>query len=533
MKKRAQQPDAYTFTTLFRGFALHTGFSLSVSRTLSIYHSMFAENSPVRPSIIHTNAVLKVCALAGDIDALLGVAARLPRRGNGAPNNRTFTTVLNAIRSDAFAVEYGDERTPMQVEKQIKAVVQGRRLWVEIRDLWERGELLVDEELVCAMGRLLLIRYDGKDCDDILSLLEQTMGLSRQVPRIGEPGWRASRRYQHAIHVPEDELFSLDEMVPVPHEDISESEHPSDSQSDAFAPLPHGPPSSQAAVRPGRNTLSMVLDACINTHMIRAAQNYWGLLTDPAGSYQISPDTENCYMYLRLLRKQRASRLAVEFVNDMRQGTFGPEVGLDNKTFRTALACCVRDKANRNSISNAAKLVHMMNKTLSYPDARALETYLTVARLQEPLEWRILMDVVKDVSSGISNLRSLLAYNPEVGKEQEVYLKDLVKAEIGAIDIVLDLGNEDMRRKEKKMFGELKNTLQAWLTRMANMSKSPEERRRSRYPLDHENGRASSGDDENERAHEAVNAVRAVKEKNWKMMPDKRVASSSKRLAQD
>lgn len=63
---------------------------------------MFADNCPVKPNIIHTNAVLKVCALARDMDALWGVAAKLPTKGFGAPDNLTYTTILNAIRTVAW-----------------------------------------------------------------------------------------------------------------------------------------------------------------------------------------------------------------------------------------------------------------------------------------------------------------------------------------------------------------------------------------------------------------------------------------------
>ncbi len=549
MKKRAQLPDAHTFTTLFRGFSWHPKFSLSVSRALSIYHSMYADNCPVRPSIIHTNAVLKVCALAGDMDALLGVAARLPPRGNAAPNNLTFTTILNAIRSDAFEAEKG-ERTPLQEERQIRAVAQGRRLWEEIRERWERGDIYIDEELVCAMGRLLLIRSDDKDCDDILSLLEQTMGLPRQVPRMGEPGRRAARRSHQPFDVPEDDLPSLDELVPVPQEGISEPGDSSNPESDPFALLPHGLPDSQAAVRPGRNTLSLILDACVRVRMVRAAQNYWGLLTDPAGSYKILPDTENYHMYLRLLRVQRASNLAVELVADMRQGALGPKVALQTKTFRIALSCCVRDKKNRNAIAHAAKLVRLMIDTLSYPDARTLGMYLNLAHSQQPLEWRILMGVIKDVQSGIGNLRSLLAYHVEEGRQHEIDLQDLVKATIGAIDTGLDLGNEDLQQEEKQKFRESRNALQAWITRMANKHKSVEEGGSNQYRQGGENRRASSRDNEVEKVHEAVDEAemgtgalvkkidpierrRAVRKNKWKKTVDKRVASAWERLAED
>src|SRR5450432_2553925 len=107
MKKRGQAPDAVTYTILFKGLAEHAHYPHVVSKTLSIYHSMFASNSPVKPNTIHTNAALKVCARAQDMDALFGIAAKLQRKGLRAANNLTFTTILNALRRNALAATPG------------------------------------------------------------------------------------------------------------------------------------------------------------------------------------------------------------------------------------------------------------------------------------------------------------------------------------------------------------------------------------------------------------------------------------------
>jgi len=68
---------------------------------LAVYNSMFAPNSAVTPNIIHTNAIINVCARGKDMDALWSVAGRLPERGPGAPDKWTFTTILNALASNA------------------------------------------------------------------------------------------------------------------------------------------------------------------------------------------------------------------------------------------------------------------------------------------------------------------------------------------------------------------------------------------------------------------------------------------------
>ena len=469
MKKRAQLPDAYTFTILFRGLSWYPHFSKSSARALSIYQSMFAENSPVRPSIIHTNAVLKVCALANDVDALLGVAAELPTRGNGAPDSLTFTTILNAIRDNASGktgprkVTFEDEDTE-RIKTTALAVQQGRRLWVDIKRRWMSGDLRLDEEFVCAMGRLLLLGNEARDQDDILSLLKQTMGIPRQVARLADPCFT---KPEEATGPTEDP-----ELPSVPPTNVEFEKLRSTSKVEDDVPNPPSDPfatgPTRSAVRPGRNTLSLVLDACIRLKYVRAAQNYWGLLTSPDGHYNIVPDLENYHMYLRLLRLQRSSKLAVELVDEMRSGDLTGKAGaVQIKTFRIALSCCVRDINNRNSVVHAGKLVRMMMDTLPYPDAKALSMYLRVALGQKPRDWRIVMGAIRGTELGVKNLRSLLAYDL-VGsrKQNEEDILELVKGLIGAIDVVLDLGNEEIKDEEKKRCREQRFTLAAYITRM-------------------------------------------------------------------
>ena len=475
MKKRAQRPDAYTFTILFRGFSWYPQFPQSARRALSIYQSMFSENSPVRPSIIHTNVVLKVCALAHDIEALLGIAAELPTRGSGAPDNLTFTTILNAIRSKAFEETEGRKATSREGhaghKEEIKALAiqQGRRLWVEVRQRWMSGDLRLDEEFVCAMGRLLLLGNEARDHDDVLSLLEQTMGIPRQVARVADPNLERAEEVSGPVEDPDYSPYSP--MNAEPENLLSASKEEDDflePPSDPFAAHHHTTGPNLSNVRPGRNTLSLVLDACIRLKHIRAAQNYWGLLTSPDGYHKIIPDSENYHMYLRLLRLQRSSKLAVELVEEMKSGNLTGKAGaVQTKTFRIALSCCVRDIKNRNSIVHAGQLVRMMTDTLPHPDAKALSMYLQVALGQKPRDWRVIMGVIHGTELGVRNLRSLLAYDPAGPRKQnEEDILELVRGLISAFDVVLDLGNEEISGEEKRRCREQKHTLAAYVTRM-------------------------------------------------------------------
>lgn len=502
MKKRAQTPDAYTFMTLFRGFSWNIRYPKTLEQALSIYHSMFADTSLVKPSIAHTNAVLKVCAFTGDIDAMFGVAARLPTKGKGAPDTLTFTVIVNAIRNQAREDTKGQHVTASLVERQRAAVMQGRRIWGEIRDRWVAGDLHMDEELVCAVGRLLLIGNTSQDSDDILSLVEITMGIPRQIPRLGDPARKTYVEQQRAMRTskaenPEDSLETL-----LPPEETDEKEATLTPRAESrlveqdveslnpFAPLSKFLP-EQYRIRPGENTLSLVLEACTSLRLYRPAQDYWGLLTSPT-NYNIIPDQANYHTYLRLLRLQRASKLSLEIVEEMAKGTLvappkrpsrrsataTPPV--QGKTFRIALSTCARDKMNPNALGYAQRLVRIMTDTLEDPDPQCLISLLTVALGHEPRDWRVLRAVVRGQEANLRSIRSMIAYKkfaPEIKSRreervgEEAVVIELMRLMVSVFDRVMGLGKEMMSSKEKGECMEQKNMIMALITRRMGTQK--------------------------------------------------------------
>lgn len=465
MKKRAQQPDAHTYTVLFRGFAKVPHYPQSLARTLSLYQSMYAENCPVKPSIIHINAVLKVCAQCGDVDALFGVAAKLPTHGAGAADNLTFTTILNAIRTDAWGRI--SDTTPGRAERRHRATMQGRRMWGEIIRRWENGDMKIDEELVCSMGRLLLIADSERACKDVLSLVAQTMGIKQPQSII-----HRSPRELRQLDPPEDGSTSSDlEMVQSPslNEPVSDSDElPDNVPGSEFYPLSEKNSKRTHFARAGCNTLSMVIDACIRLRAIPAAQDYWGLLTDPDGPHNVEPDSENYHMFLRLLRVQRASRLALEIVRDMRRGPSGSEpIKLEPKTFRIALSACARDIKNPNVLENAEALVRMMLDTLPSLDIKSLEIYLHVAMFREQKnDWMSLLSVLRGSVLGVRNLRSQLHYtrDKKLSSDFRDDLARLMRKLIGAFDVTMAKGEEFMSVNDVELCKEQRGLLTKWVT---------------------------------------------------------------------
>lgn len=477
MKKRMQQPDSHTFTMLLRGFSLqssrHPKRKPPVDLALKIYHSMSADNCPVKPNIIHTNAVLHICALAGDIDALWGVAAKLPQRGPGTPTNFTFTTILDAIRMSAW--QSGNDLEDQSVEetgvRRQESVIQGRRIWEEVISRWRAGDLWIDERLACSMGRLLLLGTVTQDFQDVLSLAEQVMGIpKRNADRI-EPPPTVSYPMSQEVQ-PTDPATSSTEPTPTPLDPPSSPPPPTDLVR-VFRSDPSKDPPNLTA-QPGPNTLSLLLAAGINLRQPRIAQYYWNLLTSPTGPYKVAPDNENYHMYLRLLRLQHNSRLALQVVQDLiSQANDAPrkanaedgavmegkkQGAVAAKTFRIALSCCVRDKNNPEAINHATEIVRLMQETLTAPDIRSLGMYLDLGISQKKKDWRAVWHVCRHMRAPMELVKNGLNYGVQgaegvsglgTGWDMEE-VGNLWKSYAGAVDSVLDLGREDLYNDSKR-----------------------------------------------------------------------------------
>jgi pentatricopeptide repeat protein len=407
MKKRAQFPDGHTYAIIFNGCALHPQPSNALAKALPIYHSMMTEKSPVRPTVVHVNAVLKICARAGNMDAMLAIAEDMPSKGVGSPNNLSYTTIFNALRFSAV----GDLRntlTPMQKRQNTqKAMLEARRMWFDISKRWGRGELWVDEELVCSFGRLLLIG-GRQDVDDILSLIEQTMNIPRQIPRLGTDARREvdpqAQRSESSLQLNE-EASSAD---PIP-EQVAGNPQSEVAVVDLFEPIASSstpsPPRGLFA-KPGQNSFSLILEALLEMKLKGTAQKYWQILTS---EHNIQPDRENYHAYLRILRVARASNEAIDVILSMSIRDLTPS------TFRIAMAACRRDKLNKNAFANGGKLLDLMQTALREPDIPFLEEYLELAVTAPAYSKKISSSGESDwskYSQGKQILRALERLNP-------------------------------------------------------------------------------------------------------------------------
>ena len=451
MKKRAQAPDARTYTIIFNGAANHPSANEALGRVLSIYQSMLLDRSPVRPNTIHVNAILKMCARAQNMEAMFAIADQLPPKGLRAPNNLTFTTIINALR--IYAVnDLRSTLTPIQKnENRRQAMLDARRIWQDVSKRWQQGDLWIDEELACAMGRVLLLGAE-RDHDDILSLVEQTMNIRRQAPRLPIPGQKnlietggrgSSATSEAGDLKPRPRQRELDAANisqgaaadgTQSQEAVSSEDEPGTTQAELDAafmdqfqsvlPTTSSLAPAGAYAKPGSNTLSLLMQSILFLRLKEPATKYWDLLTK---EYGVRPDAENYHAYLRVLRVARASGDAVKLLIEM------PRSYLQPKTFRIAMSTCLRDKKNRNVFANSGKILDIMQDTLEIPDMVALHTYLDLAmvaplsdkvasgtaRELQYAQGRQIIRALERLGPSFVNIRSLLVYGDTSGANNE------------------------------------------------------------------------------------------------------------------
>jgi hypothetical protein len=468
MKKRAQFPDAQTYTIIFKGCSEHPYVKEGLQKGLLIYTSMLAENARIKPNTIHTNAMLRLCSRARDQDTLLGIAGQMDSTGLNAPNNLTFTTILNAFRMNAIGDPTMDPESLRQTRR--KAIQNARRMWGDIYVRWRKGDIFIDEELVCAMGRVLLLG-DAQDLDDILSLVQQAMDVRRQLPRM-------DTKSRQKI---EPSLQGKSAPAEAPAETQNETLTTNDTDdTDTAAQTPAIVPNSDnvfavstyeasqlaksiAHATPGQNTISLVLDALLKMHVKEAATKYWEVFTQ---TKNIIPDADNYHAYLRILRVFRSGGEACELLKTI------PPPLVSEKICRLAMSACLRDKNNHHTFSHAGKILDIMQTHLRVPDIRTLTDYLEIAVTSPPLsttpggkpsalaQGQQILRALERLVPSYLNVRSLLMYgNPTDAEEGKYYNSDeyrasvrlLVRRLIAAYDILM---TRDLVPQE--MYGNLK-----------------------------------------------------------------------------
>ncbi|KAL7918128.1 hypothetical protein ACQKWADRAFT_305048 [Trichoderma austrokoningii] len=335
MKKRGQLPNVQTFTVIFRGCAQSQHPKLAVAEAVRLYNILLKDKR-LQPNSIHMNAVLNVCARAGDLESMF-LIADTANESTRAPTSYTYTTILNALRFQALRDGEVKDITPeQQTANMQKAVDRGKSIWTEVIDNWRQARLVIDEELVCSMGRLLLLAPKREDKREVLDLLEQTMS----IPNL------AQDTTVDAFQDPEMQKISV--------------------TGDAKKV-----PSTRAVYAiPSRNTLALVLTTLASAKLTTCGIKYWNLLVR---HYGIIPDNDNWLRMFGMLKVAKASAHAASILSLV------PDEFISAKHYDIAMETCVRDNINPNAVANSNQVLESMLERLPTPGLHALRMYLRVA----------------------------------------------------------------------------------------------------------------------------------------------------------
>ncbi|KAF2211009.1 hypothetical protein CERZMDRAFT_44216 [Cercospora zeae-maydis SCOH1-5] len=366
MKKRGQFPDSYTYMRLLTGLSESKN---EVAKIVSIFHGMCSPSSRVKPNTSHTNAALRACSLAGDMDAMWGIVSRMPERGANAPDAKIYTTILQAIKHNAFGD--GPDASLMTAFRQ-EAVNEGRRIWQEVISKWREGALVLDEDLVVAMAGLLLMSNRMQDRDNVFDLIHQTTGLERQIAPL-------SSKERRTEHVPVEK--GLDEDGQTAPLDDYDDFTPSPS-SNAFKPVTPAVRSDKSKrpqplvrVRAGNGILAMLIRACDVLRTPKAMNSYWDILT--SAPHNVKPDPANLQLLFRALRANRSSSRSSHVLQRLHN-----QIGIEPHplTYVMAMDICVRDRNNPNVVDIATGIVDDMEKNLFPLNMETLKLYVKLAQ---------------------------------------------------------------------------------------------------------------------------------------------------------
>ncbi|KAK3296279.1 uncharacterized protein B0H64DRAFT_322754 [Chaetomium fimeti] len=354
MKKRAQVPNAKTYTIIFRGCAQSLHPKLAVAESTRIYNFMI-KAGPLKPNTIHMNAVLEVCARAGDLESLFTVLVT-SNTSIRSPDAHTYTIVLNALRYDSGHADKSNiGLIDAEVKREIqKNILRARAIWTDVIANWRNAKMILDEHLVSAMGRILALG-DYKDNDSVLELLEQTM----KIPRFDQPNVKlpdAPPAETNAANLP-----AAENKTPGTNMSPKDRKALAESRADK----------SPLYATPGNKTLSLALTAIANMRKTSSAPKYWSYFTQ---ILNVTPDSSNHALYLRALAGGHASGQVASLI-----ASFPAEL-LTPLTFRRGFSACISDNLNPHAFKHACRIFDVMATKQRYADALAMRLFLQVAR---------------------------------------------------------------------------------------------------------------------------------------------------------
>lgn len=391
MKKRAQLPNAQTFTIIFSGCANSNHPKQAIGEALKIYNAMMA-STRLKPNTVHLNAVLDACARSQDLESMFVVLRTAG--GMRSPNNLTYTIILNALRHQPSNQINPNEVLREQEQAVAKSVettiARAKMVWDEVISRWQKGEIKMDEELMCAMGRVLLLG-GAKETDSVLKVVCEVLGITTlldgQPSLINPDGAKESEKSKPAerSRTPQDP-GALEDLAASGNWDKPEQADEYSSSQRRRTPEPEqhqrqqyhhqqqqrsrGTASKSMTRIAGNNALSLIMRALTQGKRTKLAGRYWDYMTY---SYGVIPDEKNYRDYIDCLSTGAASGRAARALVSM------PQTIDNGNLYRRGLLVCHFDAFNENAFENATTIYEAMVKKLRVPDVRCMRVYLQVA----------------------------------------------------------------------------------------------------------------------------------------------------------
>ncbi|KAL2834416.1 hypothetical protein BDW59DRAFT_47160 [Aspergillus cavernicola] len=477
MKKRGRQPNEWAYTIMLSGLSKSNQAGINPVRTArTIYRSMQAPSSRFRPSTIHTNAMLNVCAKHGDMDTLWEIAGDLPEEGPLSPDDITYTIILNAIRSSIqrdIRVFQLDE-VERAYHRRLEGVTEAKRIWTDVLYRWKKGTLELKNEMVSAMAGVLWEGNGDRHLYEVLQLINQTTGIpvlaqepSPDLPMVSR---RSFSRLKSPAEDPTEDVPFVDEqgkpftgVEQVTHEKLDMAEEKEEKFDNIFDPVvsPDAVPYTDSNnynslfspryIPIGNRELTVILDtALMMTSATYIGKNYWQHLTRENTGYQIDPDDRSCVRYLRILRVGRSSRVTVEVF----KGQIVPEGKAEGKAFHIALSTCRRDRKNPNVLKNANELLKLMDQALVMPDHRAMLGYLDLIQiLQDNPQYLVSLNGLEGIQR--RSTRNLGAVGRELMVDLHIAALDNLRPLVAKLEEAMSEGARGSSSYSRKRDSEL------------------------------------------------------------------------------
>lgn len=363
-------------------------------------------------------------------------------RGPNTPNALTYTTLLNGI--------YWNRSRGGNVSD----VEDGRRVWAGVLSRWTKGQLWIDEELACAMGRVLLRGEREEDWKEVFALVEQVFGIKSLVAQRPPQKVTANTIYVENSNTLIQTRVPESAIAPSTQDHLHGISDVEKLFTPAVARDPSRDPASSTRPKPGNSTFSLILQACAEIRDDKAAFNYWSILTNPP--FSVVPDLENYHDLLRIIRRFRSGTDALNVVQSMR-------VRPTTKTIYIALSACKRSGRSKN-FQSAEQLLSIMNDTRVLPvDVKIWNMFLQCAiKSEDPAHIKHALRLIDENF----DMRSELIHR----RDTALYLDralELLRAMIGAVDVLLNDGLKTPARwghGERASFEERRKSLGTLLT---------------------------------------------------------------------